>query len=91
MAFNRIADRHVDAGNPRTAKRHLPAGLLQVVHVWVFTLLCAAGFVASTLIFWFAKQNPWPLILSVPVLAFVWPIRCSKRFTALAIFGSVRR
>lgn len=86
MAFNRIADRHVDAGNPRTCKRHLPAGLLQVAHVWVFTLLCAAGFVASTLIFWFAKQNPWPLILSIPVLAFVCAYSLSKRFTALAHF-----
>ena len=28
MAFNRLADRHYDAVNPRTAKRHLPAGLL---------------------------------------------------------------
>ena len=26
MAFNRLADRHLDAANPRTASRHLPAG-----------------------------------------------------------------
>ncbi|MFG0295840.1 MAG: UbiA family prenyltransferase, partial [Maioricimonas sp. JB045] len=27
MAFNRLADRHIDADNPRTAQRHLPARL----------------------------------------------------------------
>src|SRR5262249_21748852 len=30
MAFNRLADRHIDATNPRTAARHLPAGILSV-------------------------------------------------------------
>src|SRR3954465_9510265 len=30
MAFNRVADRHIDARNPRTATRHLPAGTLTV-------------------------------------------------------------
>src|SRR5580658_6657667 len=30
MAFNRLADRRLDAENPRTAGRHLPAGLLTV-------------------------------------------------------------
>src|SRR6185369_12012070 len=30
MAFNRIADRHFDARNPRTATRALPAGMLSV-------------------------------------------------------------
>ena len=41
MAFNRIADRRFDAENPRTAKRHLPAGLLSLPTVIVFTALCA--------------------------------------------------
>src|SRR6478672_13747033 len=44
MAFNRLADRHIDAKNPRTATRHLPAGLLSPVAVWLFTLACSAGF-----------------------------------------------
>src|SRR5438105_5139113 len=68
MAFNRLADRRLDALNPRTAARHLPAGTLSVATVWAFTLLCSAGFVASTLLF---LPNPWPLRLSVPVLLFV--------------------
>src|SRR5216684_3409567 len=51
MAFNRLADRHYDALNPRTSSRHLPTGQLTNTTVWIFTLVCAAGFVASTLLF----------------------------------------
>ena len=36
MAFNRLADRHIDATNPRTAGRHLPAGILSVPQVTAF-------------------------------------------------------
>src|SRR5437016_7791783 len=70
MAFNRIADRHYDAANPRTAKRHLPQKQLSVAFAWSFTLACAIGFVASTLLFslW---GNLWPVYLSLPVLIFV--------------------
>jgi 4-hydroxybenzoate polyprenyltransferase len=86
MAFNRLADRHLDALNPRTAGRHLPAGKLSVGGVWLFTLACAAGFVASTLIFWLGFDNPWPLYLSGPVLLSVCAYSYTKRFTALAHF-----
>src|SRR5262245_11619401 len=53
MAFNRLADQRFDAANPRTAGRHLPAGKLSRAAVWLFTLVCSAGFVLSTLIFQF--------------------------------------
>src|SRR5262245_3027476 len=86
MAFNRLADRHIDAGNPRTAGRHLPAGLLTPAAVWTFTVLCALGFVASTLLFLLSSDNPWPLYLSVPVLLFIGAYSYTKRFTALAHF-----
>src|SRR5687767_1721062 len=46
MAFNRLADRDIDARNPRTAGRHIPAGLLRTGTVWAFTLACCGGFVA---------------------------------------------
>ncbi len=36
MAFNRLADRQLDAQNPRTAGRHLPAGILQRAAVTAF-------------------------------------------------------
>ncbi len=85
MAFNRLADRHLDARNPRTAGRHLPAGRLTLLQVWVFLAVCAAGFAASTLIF-LAYDNPWPLYLSVPVLLFICAYSYTKRFTALSHF-----
>src|SRR5690348_13724140 len=67
MAFNRLADRHWDAANPRTAMRHLPSGQLSVGSVWVFLIVCSIGFVAATSIFLAASPpNPWPLILSLP-------------------------
>jgi 4-hydroxybenzoate polyprenyltransferase len=83
MAFNRLADRHFDARNPRTATRHLPAGQLSVGAVWLFTLICAVGFIASTTIF-LAFDNPWPLYLSVPVLLFLCGYSYAKRFTSLS-------
>src|SRR3954471_23224066 len=48
MAFNRLADRHLDAANPRTASRHLAAGKLSVTTVWLFTLVSAGCFVLAT-------------------------------------------
>lgn len=85
MAFNRLADRHLDAKNPRTAARHLPAGTLTVPAVAGFTALTAAGFVASTLLFLFREPpNPWPLYLCGPVLLFVCGYSLAKRFTSLA-------
>src|SRR3954454_2948815 len=68
MAFNRLADRHIDAINPRTAGRHLPAGILRVPQVAVFAVLCAVFFIASTLLF---LPNLLPILLSIPVLAFL--------------------
>jgi 4-hydroxybenzoate polyprenyltransferase len=84
MAFNRLADRRIDADNPRTATRHLPAGRLSVGSVAVFTAICALGFVASTLLF--LPRNPWPLRLSVPVLLWLLGYSYAKRFTSLAHF-----
>lgn len=83
MAFNRLADRKLDAANPRTKMRHLPAGILSVQAVAVFAIVCAAGFVASTLVF---LPNRWPLYLALPVLAFLLGYSYTKRFTSLAHF-----
>jgi 4-hydroxybenzoate polyprenyltransferase len=87
MAFNRLADRRIDAENPRTAGRHLPVGTLTVPAVVGFTLVCAVGFVASTLLFLLReKPNWWPLYLSGPVLLFIGAYSLTKWFTALAHF-----
>jgi 4-hydroxybenzoate polyprenyltransferase len=81
MAFNRLVDRKIDAGNPRTAGRHLPAGILSGPMVTIFTAACGLAFIASTLLF---LPNRLPLYLSVPVLAFLCGYSFAKRFTALA-------
>ena len=78
MAFNRLVDRDVDAGNPRTQGRHLVTGELSTRGVVFFTLLTSAGFVASTAL---VLPNPWPLRLSVPVLIFMCLYSVTQRFT----------
>jgi len=83
MAFNRLADRKIDVGNPRTAGRHLPAGILSVAQVTALTIACGFAFVASTLLF---LPNRLPLYLSLPVLAFLGGYSYTKRFTPLAHF-----
>lgn len=80
MAFNRLVDRQIDAGNQRTAMRHLPAGLLTVRAVTIFTVFCCAAFIACTLLF-LPKQLP--IILSVPVLLFLLGYSYAKRWTSL--------
>jgi len=84
MAFNRLADRHLDAVNPRTSLRHLPAGKLGVTAVVAFTALCSVGFVGGTLLF--LPHNPLPLYASGPVLAFLFSYSYAKRFTVLSHF-----
>jgi 4-hydroxybenzoate polyprenyltransferase len=76
MAFNRL----VDAQNPRTAGRHLPAGLLSSRAVALLTVICCLSFLASTLIF---LPNRLPLLLSVPVLLFLLGYSYAKRWTSL--------
>jgi 4-hydroxybenzoate polyprenyltransferase len=82
MGFNRLADRHYDAANPRTAGRHLPTGQVTVGTVAWFTAFCATGFVASTLLF-LLQGNPWPAYFSIPVLLFIGVYSYTKRFTLL--------
>jgi 4-hydroxybenzoate polyprenyltransferase len=79
MGFNRIVDRDVDALNPRTKMRHLPAGLLNLAEAWGFVL-------ASAVIFMFAaaQLNALSLMLSPLALAVVWGYSYAKRFTAMS-------
>jgi 4-hydroxybenzoate polyprenyltransferase len=83
MAFNRLVDRRIDAENPRTRSRHLPAGLLSTASVVLFTLVSAAVFFAGTLLF---LPNRLPLVLATPVLLFLLGYSYTKRFTSLAHF-----
>ena len=80
MAFNRLVDRQLDSANPRTSNRHLPAQILSVRSVTIFTAATSVAFVAATLLFW---PNPWPLMLAVPVLLFLLGYSYAKQFTSL--------
>lgn len=81
MAFNRLADRTIDAANPRTASRHLPRGDISAARVLGLVVISSAVFVAATLLF---LPNRLPLLLSLPVLAWLLGYSYAKRFTALA-------
>jgi 4-hydroxybenzoate polyprenyltransferase len=76
MAFNRIVDRKFDALNPRTARRHLPAGQISVASAWVLCGLSAAGLVAAA---W--ALNPLCFGLSPVALIVVCFYSLTKRFT----------
>ena len=76
MSLNRLVDRTIDARNPRTASRHLPAGLLTPWRMGVGALL------ATTLLFISAWQiNPLCLKLAPLALAFLVGYHYTKRVT----------
>jgi 4-hydroxybenzoate polyprenyltransferase len=79
MAFNRIADRDYDAQNPRTQTRAIPAGLLSVSFVWLFTFVSAALFLLAA-----AMLNRLTLLLAPIALASVMLYSYSKRWTLLS-------
>lgn len=83
MAFNRLADRDVDALNPRTAKRHLPAGILSVSAVRGFLVLSIGIYLLGAALFW---PNYLPLLFALPVLGVLLGYSYAKRFTSLAQF-----
>lgn len=78
MGFNRILDRDIDAKNPRTKDRDLPAGRIGVGAAWAFTIGSAALFVGFS-----AALGPLTLALSPIALAVVLGYSWTKRFTAL--------
>lgn len=78
MGFNRIVDRGIDAKNPRTANREIPAGKISVSAAWAFTLGSAAIFVVFA-----GLLGPLTLQLSPIVLVVVWGYSLTKRITAL--------
>ncbi len=79
MAYNRVVDRKIDAANPRTAGREIPAGVVSVRGAIGLTLLSGAGFVVAAFFI-----NPLCGYLGLPVLAFLLSYSYSKRFTSLA-------
>lgn len=76
MGFNRWADRHIDAKNPRTRTRALPMGLVSPMQVMVFILLSSALLVCAAY-----RLNPLAFRLSPLALAAVFFYSYTKRFT----------
>src|SRR6478672_2739792 len=83
MASNRLLDADLDRRNPRTARRALPSGRLSRRFFVAALVGCAIAFVAGTSLFGFLYRNWLPLILSLPVLAFIGSYPLLKRFTQL--------
>jgi 4-hydroxybenzoate polyprenyltransferase len=76
MAFNRWADASLDAANPRTRTRAIPAGLLTRSFVGGFTCVMAALFVLAA-----GQLNRFTLLLSPVALAVILAYSYTKRFT----------
>jgi 4-hydroxybenzoate polyprenyltransferase len=83
MAANRIFDAELDARNPRTARRAIPSGSLSRRFVVAILTICCCGFIAATAGFEILYRNIWPLLLSLPVLAYLCGYPFMKRFTRL--------
>ena len=79
MSVNRLADRFIDAANPRTARRHLPAGLLTTAQVTAAAV--AAG---GVLLLSAAMLNPLCLALAPLAVLFLVGYSYTKRFTWLS-------
>jgi 4-hydroxybenzoate polyprenyltransferase len=76
MAFNRVADASIDAANPRTQTRALPAGALSPTFVTSFVVVSCATFVLAA-----SQLNRLALALSPVALAVVLLYSYTKRFT----------
>ncbi|HQU94248.1 MAG TPA: UbiA-like polyprenyltransferase [Pyrinomonadaceae bacterium] len=79
MTFNRIADREIDAKNPRTANREIPSGKLSVEFAWVFLFVSIAIFLLAAY-----SLNWLTFVLSPVALVSVLGYSYAKRFTAFA-------
>jgi 4-hydroxybenzoate polyprenyltransferase len=76
MAFNRLADASIDAANPRTSARALPAGQLTPVFVATFVVISSLVFMVAA-----AELNRLALWLSPVALAVLLLYSYTKRFT----------
>lgn len=79
MAFNRVADAEIDALNPRSRMRAIPAGAVSKSFTWGFISFWSCVFVLAAYLL-----NPLCLKLSPLALAIVFGYSYTKRFTALS-------
>jgi 4-hydroxybenzoate polyprenyltransferase len=76
MAFNRTVDRDVDADNPRTRTREIPAGKVSAREGAWLTVIMSAVFLGAASLLGF-----WPMVLSPLVLLVLLGYSLAKRFT----------
>ena len=76
MGFNRIVDRNIDALNPRTSAREIPAGLVSVASAATAVAIASILFIVAA---W--QLNPLCLALSPVALGWVLFYSFTKRFT----------
>ncbi len=81
MTFNRIVDAQLDARNPRTAERPLPAGRLSYAAAWVMLGLSGVTLAIGCLGFYVFYGNTWPILLSGPMLLYLCGYSFTKHFT----------
>lgn len=79
MAFNRLVDSGIDGRNPRTAMRHIPAGLLSRSFAWLFVVGTSAVFFLAA-----GMLNHLCLRLAPLALGIVFFYSFTKRFTSFA-------
>jgi 4-hydroxybenzoate polyprenyltransferase len=78
MAINRLIDAEIDARNPRTAGRELPAGRLKRWQVWVFALVSLGVLIYATFNLPVITRYLWPVVI-VPMVVYPY----TKRWTWL--------
>ncbi|HVZ41735.1 MAG TPA: UbiA-like polyprenyltransferase [Candidatus Kapabacteria bacterium] len=81
MGFNRVADRDIDAINPRTRNREIPAGTISLREARLFTAIACCTFIAASF-----GINTLCGALSFPLLALLLGYSLTKRYTAAAHF-----
>lgn len=86
MTFNRIVDGQIDARNPRTSSRPLPAGRLSFAAAWSMLILFVITFGMGCMGFYLFYENTWPILLSGPVLLILCGYSFTKRFTRWSHF-----
>ncbi|MCX5684730.1 MAG: putative 4-hydroxybenzoate polyprenyltransferase [Planctomycetota bacterium] len=84
MGMNRVADAALDARNPRTAGRAIPAGRLSRRAALAMSLASGAAFIALAWGFYLLRGNGWPGVLAPAFLLVLFGYSWTKRFTFLA-------
>ena len=78
MSVNRLIDAELDARNPRTAAREIPAGRLTRRQVWIFALVWVAILIYATFNLPVITRYLWPLVV-IPMIVYPY----TKRWTPL--------